>query len=642
MANKEDMPPVSDKYTMPQRLLYGAVAGFVVGLLLGSFIAFRIAQVNHSLYSPFLQGELRLHLAAIYGVLMIIPGLALGALLLGRRGKAGPIARVILILTAVLIFYYGQKWLSFNLWAHFGANRLPLEIIGFLAWGVVCWLLYKLLLFLEKPSRGWVVKVFLFVALFSLAWSAIQIVRQPSDRKPPLERPALPAPKQNVKVALIGIDGAWWEMIDPLMEAGRMPAFQSLVQRGVRCHLHTLLPTLSPRIWSTIATGKVPEKHHITSFTTWTFPITGVSLPLTTPPHKCWEFSWMLNSLIQVAPINATFRGTEPIWDILSDAGASVGVVNWWATYPAEPVDGYIVSDQALYNKFLRYAKSVKAQSDSDRHQSPERDPQTVFPPQLLPELLPLLVNPQDIPVDSIARFIHFQTDLDRKWYQNAADTASGRELTEAAIFKYSYPEDVTIIQVALHLLDTYQQPAFFALYLNGLDIMQHKYLPYYFHHRHQDILTPEDIARLKDLVPEYYVYMDEILAKITKALDPNTIIIVVSDHGFDHVLGHDGIYTHAQAPPGVFLIAGDGIEQDKTIPAASVQDIVPTVLRLFGLPIGRDMDGRVLTEAFDIPDQPITWVDTYDTEDRSRSRVESKTLDKALQEKLKALGYIK
>ena len=610
----------------------GLVAGLIIGALVGIAIAWRLTQINDSLHTPFLRGELRLHMAALYGILMLIPGLIVGALVLGRRREVGLVAQGIMFLGVLLVFYYGRNWLSYHIWTRFGGFRWPLEIIGIIGWGFACWVFYKILLFMEEGARGWTVRISLIAAVFLLLWSAYHVTKKPDIYNQAIQSVVLPSPRQDIKIALIGIDGAWWEIIDPLMDAGRMPVFQSLVDHGVRSPCHTLLPTLSAPIWNTIATGKNPEKHHVTSFTVWTFPVTNEVLPLTRIPVICYELDWMLGKVIKWTPMNSTFRMAEAVWNILSNAGLSVGVMNWWASYPAEPVNGFCVSDHALYDKTLQYVLGGES----------SRDPQSVFPSQLLPELEPLVVGPQDIPVDSVARFIHFQTAADRDWYVNTKDYRIFDERSEAAMFKFSYPEDETMVRAALHLLKTHGQPDFFAIYLDGLDSMEHKYLPYYFYQRHQDVLTPENIARLKDLVPEYYVYLDEVVGRLLAMMDPNTIVIVVSDHGFNHGMEPNGNYNHPDAPPGVFLIKGGDSKKGGQITTASVRDVTPTILQLFGLPVGRDMDGRVITEAFDLQNIPITWVNTYDTAPRDLGRVEPSRMDEAIQERLRALGYTK
>ena len=70
----------------------------------------------------------------------------------------------------------------------------------------------------------------------------------------------------NRKVLLIGWDAADWKVINPLMDAGKMPNLEKLVNQGVKGNLSTLYPMLSPMLWTSIATGKRAHKHGIHGF----------------------------------------------------------------------------------------------------------------------------------------------------------------------------------------------------------------------------------------------------------------------------------------------------------------------------------------------------------------------------------------
>src|SRR6185295_2234345 len=134
--------------------------------------------------------------------------------------------------------------------------------------------------------------------------------------------------KAAAPVVLIGLDGADWNIIDPLIAAGKMPNLAALIERGSRGRLLTLSPTLSPVIWTTIATGVKPERHGIVDFTAINKD-TGAAVPVT-----------------------SNLRRVPALWNILSDAGRTVGFVGWWASFPAEKVNGYIVSDRIAYQLF--------------------------------------------------------------------------------------------------------------------------------------------------------------------------------------------------------------------------------------------------------------------------------------------------
>jgi len=60
------------------------------------------------------------------------------------------------------------------------------------------------------------------------------------------------------RVVIFGIDGADWQVIEPLAARGRMPAFKRIMDRGATGTLRSMLPSASPSLWTTIVTGVVP------------------------------------------------------------------------------------------------------------------------------------------------------------------------------------------------------------------------------------------------------------------------------------------------------------------------------------------------------------------------------------------------
>ena len=74
---------------------------------------------------------------------------------------------------------------------------------------------------------------------------------------------------------------------------------------------------------------------------------------------------------------------------------------------------------------------------------------------------------------------------------------------------------------------------------------------------------------------------------------------------------------THADAPDGLLLAVGDGVRAGAALNGASVLDIAPTILYLMGLPVARDMEGRVLTEMLDerfARAHPVTYIPSYES----------------------------
>jgi len=131
-----------------------------------------------------------------------------------------------------------------------------------------------------------------------------------------------------------------------------------------------------------------------------------------------------------------------------------------------------------------------------------------------------------------------------------------------------------------------------------------------------------------------------------------DTNIILMSDHGFhpDH-LRPRAIPSEPAGPAvehrqlGIIVAAGPGIKKDELVFGASVLDICPTILHQFGLPVGADMDGKVLLDLWESPQQP-DYIDSWDevAGDDGQHGPEQKispTDSKAALDQLVALGYI-
>jgi arylsulfatase A-like enzyme len=128
-------------------------------------------------------------------------------------------------------------------------------------------------------------------------------------------------------------------------------------------------------------------------------------------------------------------------------------------------------------------------------------------------------------------------------------------------------------------------------------------------------------------------------IGQLVAAADSNTIVMIVSDHGFDKIMLPTGHYNHMDKPPGVFVCSGPGIKQGHTIDNAHIYDITPTVLHLMGFPSAEDFDGKVLTDICS-GDDPAVFIPTYETGHRATRELIQSDIDQDYKERLRALGY--
>jgi predicted AlkP superfamily phosphohydrolase/phosphomutase len=122
------------------------------------------------------------------------------------------------------------------------------------------------------------------------------------------------------KVFVLGLDGATFDIIDPLIAAGRLPNLKRLIEQGCGCQLLSTIHPFSAQAWSSFMTGMNPGKHGIIDFT----------------EHVKSEY--------RLKFLNASHRQGKSLWRILSDSGRKVGVVNVPFTYPPEEVNGFLIS----------------------------------------------------------------------------------------------------------------------------------------------------------------------------------------------------------------------------------------------------------------------------------------------------------
>ena len=65
---------------------------------------------------------------------------------------------------------------------------------------------------------------------------------------------------------LIGLDGATFDILCPMMDQGRMPNLKGMIERGASGVLMSTMPPITAAAWTTFMTGKGPGKHGIFDF----------------------------------------------------------------------------------------------------------------------------------------------------------------------------------------------------------------------------------------------------------------------------------------------------------------------------------------------------------------------------------------
>ncbi|HWP66716.1 MAG TPA: alkaline phosphatase family protein [Candidatus Limnocylindria bacterium] len=399
------------------------------------------------------------------------------------------------------------------------------------------------------------------------------------------EAPTIPPPSGD-RVVLIGVDAATWTVLRPLMAAGDLPHLKGLVDRGWSGVLMSMEPTLSPALWTTIATGRVPSEHGIQGF-----------LAATEDGQE--------------VPVTSNLRRVETLWTIATRAGRSVNVIGWYVTWPTEVVNGIMVADRVGPQR----EAGIVGGTDSFTDEHPG-----VYPERFVPTVMSLIVRPED-----------YLSRREREFH------------TRHPV----HPVDETRTAIAEHVLA--EHPADLSMiYLWGIDPMQHYFWKY--HDPASWIGPPmqEGEAALNgDLVADYYRDTDAFVGRILARLRPTDTVLIVSDHGAGPITMYDpkkGISGDHRVE-GVIIAAGPPIRHGTAAEPPSILDVTPTVLNLLGLPAGRDMPGRVIEEMLTpawLEAHPPRRIATWEPENRVVDRWPIATKnDETIKEKLRSLGYI-
>lgn len=411
------------------------------------------------------------------------------------------------------------------------------------------------------------------------------------------------------KVLLVGWDGADWLMIRPLLAAGKLPNLAGLIRRGMAGELRSQLPLLSPLVWTTIATGKPVEEHGIADFLVQDTASGGL------------------------VPISSSSRKVHALWTILPYFGLTTDVVAWWATWPAERIDGTMVTDRVAYQLF-----DVQVDAGGEGK---------VYPPEAWEEVKKGLVPAEEVSYQDVHRFVDVsREDFERRW---ASLPPERRQEDRVNHLRKILATTKSYQRIALSLLD--HQTDLTMVYYEGTDTVGHlfaRFLP--------PVLPgigADDVRRFGAALPAFYDYADELLGELLEKVDDDTVVVLVSDHGFftgEARPAADPADFTTGAPEwhrlyGVIVAAGPGIRPGK-VEGATVLDVTPTVLALLGLPVPQDMPGRALAALVPAggaarPPAQLASFEVLPRAERDASvRVASKEDEERLRE-LVALGYI-
>jgi predicted AlkP superfamily phosphohydrolase/phosphomutase len=381
----------------------------------------------------------------------------------------------------------------------------------------------------------------------------------------PLFGQAQSTPKPRPRVVAVGVNGMELDVIRPLLLKGEMPNLARVIKNGAYGKLRTVSAPNCPRVYSTLFTSTKPEEHGVSGF------------------------------IVGGITANTNMLKEEPIWSILSKSGVTVGMANVPATFPVMPVNGYMISGMLTRGKNCEdgvlCAPKLSEVEGGD----------AVYPAAMKAELLEKVGD--------------FYIDCER---MPSAEQLKGNEtaVIDGWLKKVQLIRDQQT-QLFDYLLNTH--PTEFTWLAQSCEDRAGHWLypiaPYNVGY------NPKINAVRTDAFPDQYIAFDKVLGTILKHVDDNTYVFIVSDHGIkplrefeetdphahmDHekttpvIAKHD--FADGDDVPGSFFAMGPGIKHDLRLMGfeASVYDLAPTILHIYGIEQPKQMRGRVLSEIFE------------------------------------------
>ncbi|MAE71503.1 MAG: hypothetical protein CME06_13680 [Gemmatimonadetes bacterium] len=507
------------------------------------------------------------------------------------------------------------------------------------------------------------------------------------------------------RIVLLGIDGATWERIDPLIAKGELPNIARLVREGARGVLESELPAFSPIVWTTIASGRAPAVHGVSGATE-----------------------------------TAKSVGCARIWEVLRDHGYSTGTFGYLITWPPRADDvGFTVPGWTAHG--------------------PESEPD----PYGFVNRLRFTASHSSLP--SPVELARIYCDWARAGGRFSTIARALGRVRAAGVW---WPDEIDRFHLSREALldvkvDSFTRLArerptdFTAFYIDTVDNESHLYWRWLEPEKFEGVDAAKT-ARYREVIPNSYRHADEAVGRALEAIGPYDLLLVVSDHGFeagnrnqftidvenllaviglepDASEGYVTIYPRVYIKPatpelgeviaervlriteetsdlplfiarvvesgdveigvdaarfaermkagrsseremarsnalfdgeaaplsrlvdltsrafsgahnldGIVVAHGPLVRSGAEIPRSSIYDVTPTMLFGAGLPVAEDMPGKPLTGLFTeefLASHPITSVPTYEVEGARPGGEEEKEMPEALKEHLRSLGYI-
>lgn len=561
---------------------WGYLKRVVAGAVFGHYMAHLLYMLNPQIdISP-----ARLALVTIlYGVICgflfgsILWGLRVVRIRLLGRPAAGDQRRqgfgliVAAAFISALVFWY--HLFVFRIYLPVGAVRIlsiATNLIAGTAFALlVLWLLERNVS--VRTSRA------IFVAGFALISISSFFLYQRRDRYREDVRTAVVANVGTIAgerpVILVAIRNLPHDWLITLIGEGSLPNLERLSRSGYLTRVEPFPTTNSKALWASLATGQLPHRHGVTGRFSYHTPLNPDGERYLILPSGVGFAAWGLIPPVQRISAQLPSGDSLPLWSMFERVGFPALVINWPLLASREP-----------------HAGSVHVSSRAIR-QDARLD---IFPPNAVATVERARVTAGGISREVAQRF------------------AGASPRAQRAILN-ALAEDVTAMQAALEFRRSRRFPLT-TIELDGLATLESAM-------RIDGNSLPDSSTNAGAALRAYLEQLDRFAGDLDREA-PGSIVAFVSPSAPQPPTLPGNPFAAFQyfrqsmdpgADDGFVLLRGAGIAHSDASDSARVTDIVPTALFAAGLPVARDMDGRVLTGAFTdafLRDNSLTLIQTY------------------------------
>jgi predicted AlkP superfamily phosphohydrolase/phosphomutase len=283
----------------------------------------------------------------------------------------------------------------------------------------------------------------------------------------------------NRKNLIICLDGASWNVIGPLINSGDLPHFKNMIDSGISGRLESFEPLLSPSIWTSIVTGKKPEKHGILHFYN------------------------LKNSLT-----------AERLWEIFENHGLKAGVAGFFLTWPPKIKNGFMIPDRYAFD-----TKTIPNNFSFFQDLTLNRKIGGKTGNSLFYFLKKALAN--GISVNTI--FDGGKVFLFKKIFKPDHLDLFHKEQTVYLNF---------LVEIFLKCVNDYR-PDLSIICIPGTDVLAHRYWKYYKPAGFEQYINKNEKRKYKDIIPNFYKKVDKVIGKLISIFPKDTNVFIISDHGF-------------------------------------------------------------------------------------------------------------